>query len=221
MLDELEAKKPLVEGTTVFDGACGSAAFLVQCYRRLIERELAKNPTQRIRPTKLREILTKHIFGLEVDEDACNVAQLSLTLTLLDYVDPPDLTKSNGFKLPILRDENIFHCENGFFDEDSKWVQSKPQHGYDLIVGNPPWKQLDPKKLTNAADRLACEWIKQHRKLYPVDNYQLAEAFIWRISEVLNPNGQAGLVMPASTLFAKQADAFRARLSARSMYGAL
>jgi hypothetical protein len=212
MLDELEAKKPLVEGTTVFDAACGSAAFLVQCYRRLIERELAKNPTQRIRPTRLREILTKHIFGLEVDEDACNVAQLGLTLTLLDYVDPPDLTKSNGFKLPVLRDENIFHCENGFFDDDSKWAKSKPKDGYHLIVGNPPWKQLDPKKLTNPEDRLACEWIEQHKDMYPVDNYQLAEAFIWKISEILDPNGQASLVMPASTLFAKQANGFRACL---------
>ncbi len=212
MLDELEAKKPLVEGTTVFDAACGSAAFLVQCYRRLIERELAKDPTQNIRPAKLREILTKHIFGVEVDEDACNVAQLSLTLTLLDYVDPPDLTKSNGFKLPLLRDENIFHCENGFFDENSEWAKSKPKHGYHLIVGNPPWKQLDPKKLTHPEDRHAYEWIGQHKDVYPVDNYQLAEAFIWKASEILAPDGQAGLVMPASTLFAKQGDRFRARL---------
>jgi hypothetical protein len=215
MLDELEAKKPLVDGTTVFDGACGSAAFLVQCYRRLIERELAKNPSRRIRPTRLREILTKHIFGLEVDEDACNVAELSLTLTLLDYVDPPDLTKSNGFKLPVLRDENIFHCENGFFDEDSKWAKSKPNHGYSLVVGNPPWKQLNPRKLTTRPDRLACEWIEQHKEVYPVDRYQMAEAFIWKTSEVLAPNGQAGLVMPASTLFTKQADRFRAHLFAK------
>ena len=212
MLDELEARRPLVEGTAVFDAACGSAAFLVQCYRRLIERELAKNPTQNIRPARLREILTKHIFGVEVDEDACNVAQLSLTLTLLDYVDPPDLTKSNGFKLPVLRDENIFHCENGFFDENPEWAKSKPKHGYHLIVGNPPWKQLDPKKLTHPEDRHAYEWIEQHKDVYPVDNYQLAEAFIWKASEVLAPDGQAGLVMPASILFAKQADRFRARL---------
>jgi hypothetical protein len=215
MLDELEAKKALVEGTTVFDAACGSAAFLVQCYRRMIERELVRNPSQGIRPTRLREILTKHIFGLEVDEDACNVAELSLILTLLDYVDPPDLTKSNGFKLPVLRDANIFHCENGFFDEDSKWAKSKPNHGYGLVVGNPPWKQLNPRKLTTRADRLACKWIERHKEVYPVDRYQMAEAFIWKTSEVLAPDGQAGLVMPASTLFTKQADKFRTQLFAK------
>ena len=32
------------------------------------------------------------IFGVDVDGEACRVAQLSLLLTLLDYVEPPDLT---------------------------------------------------------------------------------------------------------------------------------
>ena len=40
MLSELEERRPLTRDTRVFDPACGSGAFLVQCYRRLIEKEL-------------------------------------------------------------------------------------------------------------------------------------------------------------------------------------
>ena len=89
MLAELEERHPLKRGMRVFDPSCGSGAFLVQCYRRLIENEF---PTGGIkpRPVELRELLKKHIFGVDYDPDACSVTELSLILTLLDYVEPPD-----------------------------------------------------------------------------------------------------------------------------------
>jgi type I restriction-modification system DNA methylase subunit len=89
MLAELAERRPLQRGMRVLDPACGSGAFLVQCYRRLIEREFPPGTTPQ--PAALRELLVKHIYGVDVEEDACNVAELSLILTLLDYVEPPDL----------------------------------------------------------------------------------------------------------------------------------
>ena len=44
MLNELEMRRPLVEGMRVFDPSCGSGAFLVQCYRALIEKRLSNGP---------------------------------------------------------------------------------------------------------------------------------------------------------------------------------
>jgi len=37
MLQEMEEHSPLRPGMRVLDASCGSGAFLVQCYRRLIE----------------------------------------------------------------------------------------------------------------------------------------------------------------------------------------
>jgi len=105
----------------VLDLSCGSGAFLVQCYRKLIERrlqELGRHPL----PAELGRILTNHIFGVDIDEDACQIAELSLALTLLEYVDPPDLTQTQ-FKLPALRDRNIF-CANAF-DDGSSWYSRR------------------------------------------------------------------------------------------------
>ncbi len=210
VLDELEVEKPLQEGMKVFDPSCGSGAFLVQCYRRLIERELAKSENQKLSPMRLRELLTKHIYGLEVDEDACNVSELSLILTLLDYVKPADLTNTT-FKLPELRDKNIFFCTGGFFDSDSEWATSKRRTPYDWVVGNPPWKQLDKQKLKTDSDSLALKWIDKNRNEHPVDNFQIAEAFAWKVPEVVSEDGAVGLLMPASVLFNKQARRFRAK----------
>ncbi|GAG17238.1 unnamed protein product, partial [marine sediment metagenome] len=90
ILDELEAKKPLKEGMKIFDPSCGSGAFLVQCYRRLVEK-VVRNKDDKLKPTELRKLLVDHIFGLDADEEACRVAELSLSLTLLDYIEPHDL----------------------------------------------------------------------------------------------------------------------------------
>lgn len=50
MLAEMEDRSPLKRGMRVLDPACGSGAFLVQCYRRLIEREY---PPDGPRPVRL------------------------------------------------------------------------------------------------------------------------------------------------------------------------
>ena len=52
VLEELDSKRPLKDGMKVLDPACGSGAFLVQCYRLLIEREVQSNPGNKILPTR-------------------------------------------------------------------------------------------------------------------------------------------------------------------------
>ena len=207
ILDELDTKKPLKEGMKFFDPSCGSGAFLVQCYRRLVEN-IVRGRRAKLKPTELRELLVDHIFGLDADEEACRVAELSLSLTLLDYIDPPDLSKTR-FQLPKLYNENIFHCKKGFFDDKSIWTKSIPKKGYNWIVGNPPWKNLG--KLKKESDKEAHYWISKNTNEFPVDNYQLAEAFAWKVTELLSKDGQCGLLMPAMTLFKKQGKKFRAK----------
>ncbi|HUT28345.1 MAG TPA: N-6 DNA methylase [Sedimentisphaerales bacterium] len=210
ILDELDAKKPLKEGMKIFDPSCGSGAFLVQCYRRLVEK-VVRNKDGKLKPTELRKLLVDHIFGLDADEEACRVAELSLSLTLLDYIEPHDLRTYPTFILPKLHNKNVFHCEGGFFDHESLWTKSIPKEGYDWIVGNPPWKNIDKKKDKELYDRKAIEWMDSHKKLCPVDNYQTAEAFAWKTTELLAEDGQCGILMPAMTLFKKQGHEFRAK----------
>jgi len=204
MLDRLDSKAPLGTGMRVLDPACGSGAFLVQCYRKLIERRM-EQVGRRLRPAELGALLTGHIFGVDLDEDACQIAELSLALTLLDYVNPPDLTETR-FKLPALRDRNVFHANA--FDDDAVWYKQGQKHPFQWILGNPPWKDLKPEEL-DEADEKAWQWMEAHKKARPVGGNQLAEAFAWRASEVLDTAGSAALLLPAMTLFKYESTAFR------------
>ena len=204
MLDKLDSRKPLQPGMRVLDQSCGSGAFLVQCYRKLIERRL-QELGRHLRPAELGWILTNHIFGVDIDEDACQIAELSLALTLLEYVDPPDLT-GTSFQLPALRNGNIF-CADAF-DDDSLWYTEGRKRPFQWIVGNPPWKELNPGKLVED-DQPAWQWMVKRRSECPVGGNQLAEAFAWRASEVLDPAGCAALLLPAMTLFKYESMGFR------------
>ena len=213
MLDEMERQLPLRSGMRVLDPTCGSGAFLVQCYRKLIEERIQSDPNIKPRPTELRDLLTKHIFGVDSDPDACQVAELSLILTLLDYVNPPDLSTTN-FKLPELRGRNIWCCDA--FDDESPWRSSSRSQRFDWVVGNPPWKDLRPQKLDDS-DRRASEWMSVNRHRYPTGGNQLAEAFAWRVLNWTADDGLVGLLLPAMTLFKYESRQFRKELFNRTV----
>ncbi|MCI5217762.1 MAG: SAM-dependent methyltransferase [Candidatus Electrothrix sp. LOE2] len=193
ILNEVESRNPLKGKTKVLDPACGSGAFLVQAYRRIIEQELVKRGS--LRPAELRDLLTKRIYGVDQDEDACQVAGLSLAMTLLDYIDPPDLWgRYKGFKLPELQGRNII--QGDFFSPD---ILSR--HKFDWIVSNPPWMQTKQPA--------ALDWMKKNKKSYPTGRNQIAEAFAWKVLEHAQENGAIGMLMPAMSLFKSTSTAFR------------
>ncbi len=211
MLDRLNLKRPLLQGMQILDPSCGSGVFLVQTYRRLIEQAIRSNNGQPPRPSELRSLLTEHIFGIDTDGDACHIAELSLILTLLDYVKPPDLesTQVRRFQLPTLRGENIF-CQSAF----SPLPQSAPP-SFDWVVGNPPWKEVESEN-DEAADLSLAEWIAKNSSKRPTGRRQLAEMFAWRSHEYLDSNGSASLLMPAMTLFKSDSQKFRGRFFAEA-----
>ena len=214
ILDEMEASLPFTKGMRALDPACGSGAFLVQCYRRLIEKELLKRKGERFRPVELRELLQGHIFGIDRDEDACQVTELSLILTLLDYVDPPDLSNTN-FKLPKLRGSNIFGGPaNDFFNTSSEFHQKMGETKFNWLVGNPPWIEINEEK-PRPEDKPARDWRNANAKKYPTGGNQVAELFAWKVTEHIDAKASVGLLMPAMTLFKAESTAFRQAFFAR------
>ena len=141
MIAEMDARKRLEPGMKVLDPSCGSGAFLVQTYRMLIERAIRASGKDTLPPGDLRQILTKQIYGVDRDTDACRIAEMSLLVTLLDYVNPPDLEgRYKGFLLPTLAGNNIFEAD--FFDSSGPWAESpvcmEGKPAFDWVIGNPP-----------------------------------------------------------------------------------
>ena len=210
MLEELDSHHPFRTGMRVLDPACGSGAFLVQCYRRIIEQDEEFISGQPMQPTRLLDLLESHIFGIDRDGDACRVAELSLSLTLLDYVDPPDLESESTpkFQLPKLHDKNIF--EGDFFAKNASWRGALKEVKFDWIVGNPPWIELKSGRIDDR-DKPVWEWLQdpQNQPKFPTGGNQVAEAFAWKVADHLAEGGFVGLLLPAMTLFKDESAAFR------------
>jgi hypothetical protein len=205
MLSEMDKRRRLQRGVRVFDPSCGSGAFLVQCYRRLIEREFISR-RKKATPRDLATLLKRHIFGVDVDENACSVAEFSLYLTLLEYVEPSDLLDHPTFKLPTLRKKNIFKSD--FFEFQP--FKTK----FHWTIGNPPWKKLTETR-TESRDRQAIDWINTHSLEMPVGDNSLAQAFAWRCQEFTARDGECGLLLPAMLLFEHSSDRFRSEFLRR------
>jgi hypothetical protein len=206
MLAGMDKRRLLQRGVRVFDPSCGSGAFLVQCYRRLIEREFIHR-NKKPAPHELATLLKRHIFGVDMDEDACSVAEFSLYLTLLDYVEPADLIDHPGFRLPTLRDNNIFQSDFFAF----KPFKTK----FHWIAGNPPWTKPKGEQAENneveARSKRVLAWMKKHAATMPVGKNAIAQAFAWRCREFLASDGVCALLIPAMTLFEDPSAEFRRR----------
>jgi len=211
LIAEMESITPLERGMKVLDPACGSGIFLVLIYRLLIEKEIRRQG-QNLNAAELLALLEESIYGIEREPDACYVAEFSLILTLLHYLEPRDLLNLD-FRFPALHNRQIF--ENDFFDIAGK--ESAARDGgkgltFDWIIGNPPWIMLNmgDKKKENEP---ALKWMNNplNKKKYPVGDYQVAEAFSWLVTALLGDNGLAGLILPATSLFNIKARQYRQR----------
>lgn len=202
LLSELNYTKPLKKGMKILDPCCGSGIFLVLAYRRLIEIELAKSQNKKLQPKELQEILLESLYGVERNADACYVAEFSLILTMLNYIEPPDLHRNKDFQFPLLHNIRIFECD--FFDNDSQFF--KINNKFDWIVGNPPWIELKPD---TKDEELARAWIKNNSVEQPATGNRVCEAFSWRVTALLNPEGYAGLLIHANSLFNHESEKYR------------
>jgi len=202
LLCELEESKRLQSGMKILDPCCGSGVFLVLAYRRLIELALAQSPNNKLKPTELRRILCESLYGIERNKEACYVAEFSLILTLLNYIDPPDLHRNKRFKFPSLHNTQIFECD--FFDNESDfWKQDQK---FDWILGNPPWIELEQGSTT---EEPALAWINEHSEEKPVSNNRVCEAFTWRVVDLLKDDGCVGLLVHAKSLFNNSSEKYR------------
>lgn len=206
LLCELQESKPLQKGMRILDPCCGSGIFLVLAYRRLIELELASSVSKKLKPSELRRILCDNLYGVERIKEACYVAEFSLILTLLNYIDPPDLHRNKQFKFPSLHNKQIFECD--FFDDESYfWKQGKK---FDWIIGNPPWIELKPQRDNGQDIEIkARSWIRNNIEKRPTTGNRVCESFSWRVTDLLAPNGYVALLIHANSLFNHESQKYR------------
>ncbi|MGQ1911208.1 N-6 DNA methylase [Marinifilum sp. RC60d5] len=135
-------EKTITHKGKIIDSACGSGAFLISAYKRLLQLDNRKFEYVIDKINHRTKLIKDNIFGIEKEEIARRLSVFSLYLSILD-----DLTVEENHTLKkLLEKENnypLFHenigeniiCSNTF--EPNKFDNEK----FDFIVGNPPWKK--------------------------------------------------------------------------------
>jgi type I restriction-modification system DNA methylase subunit len=232
----IDGKKPAEIAEMRFaDIACGSGSFLLGVFDELLRYHTAyynrtkTNRTEGVRAgcvenadgslrlslKQKKTILSKNIYGVDLDAQAVEVAQLSLFLRLLE---DETTASAKGHQLefretmlPDLR-ANIKHGNSligwdiggGLFgDEEERklypmdFKQAFPEvmnrGGFDAIVGNPPYIRIQTLQETTP---LSVEYFKKNYAAASKGNYDIYVVFIERALQLLNESGRLGYIVP-------------------------
>ncbi len=198
----LKDKKINVEKIRVLDPACGSGSFLIKAFDVLNEyyAKHDKNYSQtqidfktNMPFTTKTKILKNNIFGVDLDKQAVEIAQLNLLLKIAE----------KGHRLPLLQ-ENI-KCGNSLIDDPTiagdkafDWNKEFPEvmkeGGFDVVIGNPPYvdiKRLSPKIVRYFFDKYST--VENRMNLYAV--------FVEQSLSLLKDGGFFGFIIPNSILY--------------------
>jgi type I restriction-modification system DNA methylase subunit len=215
----------------VLDMACGSGSFLIEAFD-VLDRHIARlrNQTQ-VAAGKAAginsegfddyarriEILTQCIYGVDLDEQAVAVARLNLLLRALHSRE----------KLPMLENIRLGNSLISGTPEELKtnygkeWQTKKPfnwekefgrvfkdelrpeQSGFDIIIGNPPYFNID----TFGKQSPDMEWIKTHYPEVWMDKSDILFYFIARAISLVY--GRIGFIVSRAFLEADKAQHLR------------
>lgn len=188
----------------VLDPACGSGIFLVEAFRRMVRYRISQGSSS-ISFDELKQILGKQIAGIEVNKEAARITAFSLYLAMLHYLDPPSIIEhiNKGNRLPNLiatehKSQNNF---GNIYVGNAFAIDSNVVGDVDVVVGNPPWGSPDKTADQETRDRqnIMLQWCKD--KNSPVGDKESSQAFLWRATDFLKPNGRCALLVSAGVLF--------------------
>lgn len=144
----------------ILDPACGSGIFLVEGFKRIIERWKYSNKQTELSKETLSELLLNSIYGVEIHPEAIKITAFSLYLTFLHHMNPKEILRKVKFN-PLIywtkteeaeqSDEKKFGANllqaNTFIREGKRFkanpiekVNSFFDNKFDIVIGNPPWK---------------------------------------------------------------------------------
>jgi hypothetical protein len=197
---------------TVYDGACGSGILLTTAFRRML-RHAETRRGKRLRFVDRVSLMQQTIFGNDVDETACWITAFSLYLSLLEGLDPTDISllqTDDQLKLPKL----IGHGRNiqkgtdhgDFFSGNNPFAGSGR---FDIFLCNPPWRESSDEETPTWE-----EWCRKQNPPYLIGRRQIAAGFAYRAMQSVKPGGVVVLIMPLNLVVgaSSQSCAFRQRL---------
>ena len=199
----IKDKKIDVSKIKVLDPACGSGSFLIKTFDVLNEYHSSKknynqnkldiSGTGTTYSTKLG-ILKDNIFGVDLDKQAVDIAQLNLLLKVAEKKERLPVLQQN-----IKNGNSLIDDPNLAGDKAFKWNEEFTEimnnGGFDVVVGNPPY--VRNTELSSKDKNFYSEFYRSTEKQY--DLYIL---FIEKAISLLKSDGFFGYIIPNKVLSA-------------------
>lgn len=179
----------------VIDPTCGSGAFLVEAFRRLVwKRAQGKVASRAI----VRDVLYTQLYGIDINRSALGIAAFSLYLAALELDEEP-VQDIQDLKFHRLIGVTLFEADT-VNDELPDLIV---QRTFDAVVGNPPWTFV---KNVVASRKRKVDDIQSSRPRRSPD-----QEFLWVASRLAGETGRIGMIMKASPFFSKDTHAIQSR----------
>jgi type I restriction-modification system DNA methylase subunit len=193
----VERQRDEVLHVRVLDPACGSGSFLIEAFRVLDEYWAALEPgntTAQVRERRTR-ILKENIFGIDLDPQAVEIAQLNLMLIAVDSRDLlPDLTKNIVVGNSLIEREPAAKWFGAAPENAVEWKRISPEADgkFDVVIGNPPYIRAE------GMDRAERDYFMGGGGFHPVGRFDIYALFMEMGLQRLREGGSFGYIIPAA-----------------------
>lgn len=185
----------LPENARVIDPTCGSGAFLVEAFRRLVwKRARGKTATRAV----VRDVLYQQLYGIDINRSALGIAAFSLYLAALE-LDEEQVQDIQDLKFHRLIGVTLFEADTVHDD----LPQLIKQRSFDAVVGNPPWTFVRKGPTVRKPKIGDAKGIGPRRSP--------DQEFLWVAARLAGDHGRVGMIMKASPLFSKDDQAIQSR----------
>ncbi|HKM18968.1 MAG TPA: N-6 DNA methylase, partial [Aliarcobacter sp.] len=205
--ENLQEYKNWLLNLKILDPACGSGAFLNQALEYLIsehknlQNDLALMGDLFASYMVEEEILEHNLYGVDINEDAVEIAKLSLWLR----------TAKRGRPLTKLVDK--IKCGNSLIDDknvvanafvwEEEFKEVFEQGGFDVVIGNPPYVNI-----ANISNEIYREWLRNNFEVSK-NKSDLYSFFVEKSVNILKRNGLLGFIISNSWLGTDSFSEFR------------